>query len=357
MEVTVHESVAEAPQPRFLLEWEHRTSRHWATVGVTSAVIHAVLIVLAVFVTGLPAPVRRAPRIEVVDVRRNVTPLVAPPLELTQRAPNKNALSKEFNISALQPRESKLSLPAPGAAALPKQIPRNAKLPDPMRSPVPSTSLTDAPTLDPGQLRAAAPAVVPPALGLPSAQITPPQIAADEKPKITFERPGTPMGQTGVGKIQTPKATVEDAVRQVARGTRSGGIIVGDLDGGPIGSPNSPNVPLPGKMGSNVELLSDPMGVDFWPYLIKVLSSVRRNWFAVIPESANMGRTGRVVIQFAIARDGSVPKLVIAGPSGAEALDRAAVAGISASNPFPPLPNEFKGSQVRLQLVFKYNVK
>jgi TonB family protein len=99
------------------------------------------------------------------------------------------------------------------------------------------------------------------------------------------------------------------------------------------------------------------MGVDFWPYLIKVLSSVRRNWFAVIPESANLGRTGRVVIQFAINRDGSVPKLVIAGPSGADALDRAAVAGISASNPFPPLPNEFKGSQVRLQFVFKYNVK
>jgi TonB family protein len=357
MEVTVHERISEGPQPHFLLEWEHRTGRHWASVGVASAVIHVFLIALAVFVASLPAPPRRTAKVEITNTRRNVTPLVAPPLDLTQRAPNKNALSKEFNISALQPHPAPSSLPNPGAAALPRQVPRNAKLPDPLRSPVPSTKLTEAPTLDAGQLRAAPPAVQPPALGVPTAQIAPPQIATEEKPKLTFERPGTPMGQTGTGRVQAPKATVEDAVRQVARGSRSGGIIVGDLDGGPIGSPNSPNVPLPGKMGSNVELLSDPMGVDFWPYLIKVLSSVRRNWFAVIPESANLGRTGRVVIQFAINRDGSVPKLVIAGPSGADALDRAAVAGISASNPFPPLPNEFKGSQVRLQFVFKYNVK
>jgi TonB family protein len=51
-----------------------------------------------------------------------------------------------------------------------------------------------------------------------------------------------------------------------------------------------------------------------------------------------------------------VPKLVIATTSGTEALDRAAVAGISASNPFPPLPDEFKGGQVRLQFTFRYNV-
>jgi outer membrane biosynthesis protein TonB len=43
-------------------------------------------------------------------------------------------------------------------------------------------------------------------------------------------------------------------------------------------------------------------------------------------------------------------------PSGTEALDRAAVAGVSASNPFPPLPGEFKGDQIRVQLVFFYNV-
>ena len=99
------------------------------------------------------------------------------------------------------------------------------------------------------------------------------------------------------------------------------------------------------------------MGVDFKPYLIRILAAVKRNWLAVVPESARLGRIGRVQIQFAIARDGSVPKLVIAMESGTEALDRAAVAGVSASTPFPPLPSEFKGNQVRLQFTFSYNIK
>jgi TonB family protein len=56
-------------------------------------------------------------------------------------------------------------------------------------------------------------------------------------------------------------------------------------------------------------------------------------------------------------RDGAVSKLVIATSSGTQPLDRAAVAGISASNPFPPLPSEYKGADVRLQFSFLYNIK
>ncbi len=70
-----------------------------------------------------------------------------------------------------------------------------------------------------------------------------------------------------------------------------------------------------------------------------------------------MGRRGRVLLQFIIDRGGAVPKLVIAMQSGTEAFDRAAVAGISASVPFPPLPPEFKGGEVRLQFSFTYNMK
>ena len=81
-------------------------------------------------------------------------------------------------------------------------------------------------------------------------------------------------------------------------------------------------------------------------------------WHAVIPESARLGMIrGRVSLQFSVARDGSVPKLVIAASSGVPALDRAAVAGISASNPFPPLPGDFNGQTVRLQFKFAYNMK
>jgi TonB family protein len=98
------------------------------------------------------------------------------------------------------------------------------------------------------------------------------------------------------------------------------------------------------------------MGADFKPYLLQILQTVRRNWFAVMPESAKLGRRGKVAIQFAIAKNGDVTKVVFATNSGVDALDRAAVASISMSNPFPPLPTEYRGSIARLQFTFAYNM-
>ncbi len=131
-------------------------------------------------------------------------------------------------------------------------------------------------------------------------------------------------------------------------------------------SDDNPSEPLPGAPGSigrtsaqhtAVELQSDPQGADFKPYLARILAIVRSNWRTVIPESVRLGtRRGRAVVEFAINRDGSIPKLVIADPSGSEALDRAAVAGLSMSNPLPPLPSDYKGLQVRLAFTFSYNM-
>jgi TonB family protein len=141
-------------------------------------------------------------------------------------------------------------------------------------------------------------------------------------------------------------------VRNLARGGGQGGPVVEDF-------PEPPQLPYtPSKPGGRLELLSDPMGVDFTPYLRQVLARVRKNWFAVIPESARMGgNRGVVLLQFVIDHDGQVPKLVIATPSGSQALDKAAVAGVSASVPFPPLPKEYRGLAIRLQFAFKYNVQ
>jgi len=179
----------------------------------------------------------------------------------------------------------------------------------------------------------------------------------EEKPKLALETPGSESsGTPGLGKVSPPSTGVVEAMRNLAHGGGGGGLVVGDVgigDGGIGESINQP--PSPGKQGSNLELLSDPMGVDFRPYLLQILSTVRRNWFSVMPESAKLGRRGKVAVQFAIAKTGLVTKVVIATDSGAEALDRAAVASISMSNPFPPLPTEFRGNVVRLQFTFTYN--
>jgi len=108
-------------------------------------------------------------------------------------------------------------------------------------------------------------------------------------------------------------------------------------------------------MGSNLQLLSDSSGYDFKPYLIQVLAAVRRNWMAVIPESAKMGRRGQCPDPVHHRSSRRRSQIGNRDLIRTEAFDRAAVAGVSASNPFPPLPADFKGDQIRLQLSFNYN--
>jgi TonB family protein len=200
----------------------------------------------------------------------------------------------------------------------------------------------------------------------PAAPPVPPQIQAvekpPEKPKIMFESPPT-ASQVPPGQSRIPISNnnaVADAVRQAIRGNVSGGGATAGDQNSPGQGGFGPGVNLPATAGSQespLQLLSDPMGVDFRPYLARVLMSVKQHWLAVIPESVRLGRRGKVAIQFSIDRSGGVPKLVIATPSGADALDRAAVAGVSASVPFPPLPSEFKGDKIVLQFNFAYNSK
>ncbi|MCX6619472.1 MAG: TonB family protein, partial [Acidobacteria bacterium] len=177
-----------------------------------------------------------------------------------------------------------------------------------------------------------------------------------------FEAVGSQSGMgsaraPGEARLQAPGRTMEETLRGAVHGG-AGGISVGDEGESGIGSLGGLNAPSsPGRAGSTLELLSDPLGVDFRPYLQRVLILVRRNWLVVYPESARLGQRGKVVAQFAVARDGSVPKLVLAIESGTKALDLAAVSAISMSAPLPQLPPGFKSDRIRLQLTFLYNIK
>jgi TonB family protein len=102
------------------------------------------------------------------------------------------------------------------------------------------------------------------------------------------------------------------------------------------------------------EILSDTMGVDFGPYLQRVLHDVRQNWYNAIPESAQF-KHGNLIIEFAITKDGKVAGMKLVAPSGDSPLDRAAWAGIVGSDPFPPLPSEFGGQYLALRFRFYYN--
>src|SRR5438046_2431235 len=110
----------------------------------------------------------------------------------------------------------------------------------------------------------------------------------------------------------------------------------------------SPVGQVAGAKPGQLDVLSDTMGVDFGPYLARVLHDVRENWYRIIPADARapMMKKGKVSIEFAIMKDGQVAGLQIVGTSGDVALDRAAYGGITASRPFPPLPNEFGGQSL-----------
>ena len=158
-----------------------------------------------------------------------------------------------------------------------------------------------------------------------------------------------PTSRPGPNPFKVPMsagANISEAARATTRG---GGVGGGGADIG-FGGGGA------GRVG-NIDILSDTQGVDFGPYLSRVLQAVRGNWYNLIPEEARspLLKRGQVKIQFVITKDGKVAGMQLIGPSGDIALDRAAWGGITASNPFPPLPGEFRGPYLALRFHFFYN--
>jgi len=109
-----------------------------------------------------------------------------------------------------------------------------------------------------------------------------------------------------------------------------------------------------GRQYGAFDVLSDTQGVDFSPYLERVLQNVRENWYHLIPESAEM-KKGKLAIEFVITKDGQVADMRLVASSGDVSLDRPAWGSITGSNPFSPLPREFTGPYLSLRFRFYYN--
>ena len=162
--------------------------------------------------------------------------------------------------------------------------------------------------------------------------------------------------ESGGGKFRMPSMTPGQAIQQSMRAAAKGGYHADSGSGGGGDSDLEFNNLPPNFSTETPTILSDTRGVDFGPYLARIVYIVRRNWISVIPESARLGEKGRVGIVFEILKDGSVPQLRLVASSGSDPLDRAAVTSIHASIPFPPLPQEFTGNHLVLQFIFLYNL-
>jgi Cu-Zn family superoxide dismutase len=118
------------------------------------------------------------------------------------------------------------------------------------------------------------------------------------------------------------------------------------------------NLPQRSDAAFGFQMLSDTQGVDFSSYEQMLIAKVKRNWYAVIPESALKGERGVVFTTFQINPDGSLapPGPTLERTSGKDLLDNAAMSAIHASDPFEPLPSQFHGPYLKLRLVFDYNI-
>ncbi len=278
---------------------------------------------------------------------RIITKLWDPPIELTQKTPNRGKVSKEIVVQL--PAAPSIPVPKPAPAAETRKfIP---PVPQPEKPKTAAPSILEPPKIEQAQNT---PQITLPQLPQIQPQDGPP---SDVKPKLPFENiGGPPKPPSGQARIPVPGTSVGEAVRELSHGGNTGAS-GSETFNFPGSRPNMPNMPpSPGRPRIDYDLKFDPQGVDFKPYIARVLAIISRNWFAVYPESAKLGTRGQVKLEFAIAKDGTITKVAFSWQSGTQALDHAAVAAISASNPLPALPSEFRGDRIVLAFTFSYNL-
>jgi TonB family protein len=199
----------------------------------------------------------------------------------------------------------------------------------------------------------AAPQAAPPAPPQPQEQARttapppPPQPTQQSllnEPKPAASAPSRPSFNTG-------PQNAGDAIRQAEReAAQNAGTSSGDY------GQNAPSQHQAMNVGPDI--LSDTMGVDFGPYMRRVIEATKRAWYPIIPESARppLDKQGRVGVRFKIYPDGSVKEMILEYPSGDVSLDRAAWGGIVGASPYPRLPKDFKGPFLELRFGFFYNI-
>jgi TonB family protein len=316
------------PAPVFLaslqdeLERSHRREAFWMSI-----LVH--LVALVVFIDAAKLfPTQRVVVPTETEVLQNheYTFLVLPPdLMKPVARPHSSVLSDKNRVaSSKQPvvdRKALQHLLASGPKGKSEKAHQfQAKLAPTLNSAPPSqNALEVAAATAPAQVRAGQPEMA----NVPAAPATSMRLAAQPGSGALT---GTPLG---------------------ASGSRGGGAVEYGL---------SAAASQPARQ-SEVDVISDTKGVDFGPYLSRILRAVRVNWYSRIPESARapLMKKGKVSIQFDIMKTGQITGMEVVGTSGDPSLDGAAIGGINQSGPFPPLPTQFQGQYLALRFHFFYN--
>jgi len=88
-----------------------------------------------------------------------------------------------------------------------------------------------------------------------------------------------------------------------------------------------------------------------------MVSRIRVNWYANMPQLIRTGMQGVVTIRFTIHRDGRISDVTILKSSGVPPYDHAARKAIELSSPLNALPKDFPNSTERVTCMFYYNMQ
>lgn len=94
---------------------------------------------------------------------------------------------------------------------------------------------------------------------------------------------------------------------------------------------------------------------DWGEYAQSMVSKIRVNWYANMPQLIRTGMQGVVTIRFTIQRDGRITDLEILDTSTIPPYDFAARKAIELSSPLNPLPKDFPNPYERVTAMFFYN--
>jgi outer membrane biosynthesis protein TonB len=187
----------------------------------------------------------------------------------------------------------------------------------------------------------AAPPVPSPVLPLPSA---PQPVTPRNTPPVVAEAPTPqPNSHPNFNTGSSANSSIQDAIRNAARNPGGGG-------GATASSPN-------GALGTGVDILSDTQGVNFDPYIRRILREIYDQWIPLIPEEARppLSKSGVTMIRFSILPDGRIGAMHLDGSTHDDALNRAAWGSIVGVGQFPPLPSQFHGPNLELRIHYLVN--
>jgi len=94
---------------------------------------------------------------------------------------------------------------------------------------------------------------------------------------------------------------------------------------------------------------------DWGEYSQSMVSRIRVNWYANMPQIIRSGLQGVVTIRFTIHRNGQITDVTILKSSGVPPYDFAAKKAIELSSPLNALPKDFPRPSERVTAMFYYN--